>query len=683
MDNVPARILAMSAEVFISYAAKDRERVLGLVERLRKAGVTVWIDQAGIDVSTMWSQEIVSAIKGCKVMLLSISPHSTGSENVVKELALASERKKPIIPVHLEAAEIPETMEYQLAGIQRVEYFMENEDVAFKAMLRSLVKRGVHVDEEGAGLDKNEGFQTSIASHAPEPQKTTVSANRKVGFVTPLLVLAVIGLVLALVLRPEKSPETSGDQAAPGEKSEPVQAKQNKTSITVLPFRNIGPSNNESFLADGMHEEIDAMLSMTPSLTVKNASRMKDMALDPRSVGEALKVDSVLTGTVRQFDGQLRVTVKLVSTKTEENIWASTFDKSESDIFSVQREIAQKVVEGLKLNLGAGQQDIIVNRQTKDLEAYNLYINGRKMWKTRTREGMRDSIEKFEIALSKDPDFALAYVGIADAYNQLVMYSHSPPEVSFPKAKEELKKALALNDSLSEAHASLGFIYYIYDWNWDAAEKSLKKALALNPNYPDARRWLSHVHITKGNYPSALKEIDDGINLEPNSGNMLSTKSQYLAHRGKIDDAIKVAQAGISRNPNFIRVYEALAQAHFKAGDYDSALNAIEQGDDLYPGEYQLLKANIMASRGDHAEAKLILDEEIKKKGLDVISSTLIAKVFYILNEDIKALDYLELAIKEKDPYMSYLHVNFDWNRISDSQRFKSICKSLNLPVKP
>ena len=581
----------MSAEVFISYAARDRERVLGLVERLRKAGVTVWIDQVGIDVSTMWSQEIVSAIKSCKVMLLSISPHSTESGNVVKELALASERKKPIIPVYLEAAEIPETMEYQLAGIQRVEYFRENEDAAFKAMLRSLVKRGVHVDEEGAGLDMDEGFETSIASHAPEPQKTTVSANRKVGVVTPLLVLAVIGLVLALVLRPDKSPETSGDQAAPVEKSEPIQAKQNKTSITVLPFRNIGPSNNESFLADGMHEEIDAMLSMTPSLIVKNASRMKDMALDPRSVGEALKVDSVLTGTVRQSDGQLRVTVKLVDTKTEENIWASTFDKSESDIFSVQREIAQKVVEGLKLKLGAGQQDLIVNRQTKDLEAYNLYINGRKMWKTRTREGMRDSIEKFELALSKDPKFALAYVGIADAYNQLVMYGHSPPEVSFPKAKDELKKALALNDSISEAHASLGFISWVYDWNWDAAEKSLKKALSINPNYPDARRWLSHVHITMGNISSALEEIDKGIKLEPNSGNMISTKSIYLTHSEKIDDAIKTAQAGITKNPSFIRLYEALAVAHLNAGDYDSALNALEQGDNLHPGEYQLHKS--------------------------------------------------------------------------------------------
>ena len=425
------------------------------------------------------------------------------------------------------------------------------------------------------------------------------------------------------------------------------------------------------------------MLSMTPSLIVKNASRMKDMALDPRSVGEALKVDSVLTGTVRQSGAQLRVTVKLVNTKTEENIWASTFDKSESDIFAVQREIAQKVVEGLKLKLGEGQQGLIVNRQTKDLEAYNLYINGRKMWKTRTREGMRDSIEKFELALSKDPKFALAYVGIADAYNQLVMYGHSPPEVSFPKAKNELKKALALNDSISEAHASLGFISWVYDWNWDAAEKSLNKALSINPNYPDARRWLSHVHITMGNISSALEEIDKGIKLEPNSGNMLSAKSEYLAHSGKIEAAIKTAQEAFSRNPSFIFSHQALAQAHLMAGNHDSALKSLEQGDELYPGEFQLTKAEISATRGDYAEAKKILNNEIKKRGTDVISSTEIAWCFYLIEEDIKALDYLELAIKEKDTRIVYLHANFDWKRISSTERFKSISKKLNLPLKP
>jgi tetratricopeptide (TPR) repeat protein len=186
-----------------------------------------------------------------------------------------------------------------------------------------------------------------------------------------------------------------------------------------------------------------------------------------------------------------------------------------------------------------------------------------------------------------------------------------------------------------------------------------------------------------GNISSALEEIDKGIKLEPNSGNMISTKSIYLTHSEKIDDAIKTAQAGITKNPSFIRLYEALAVAHLNAGDYDSALNALEQGDNLHPGEYQLIKANIMAARGDQAEAKLILDKEIKKKGLDVISSTGIAKAFYLLNEDIKALDYLEMAIKEKDHGITYLHVNFDWNRIGDSQRFKAICKRLNLPAQP
>ena len=178
-----------------------------------------------------------------------------------------------------------------------------------------------------------------------------MSPGRKSSLVTPLLVLAVIGLVLALILRPDKSTETPKGQNAEIEKNVATPVKPFKTSITVLPFRNMGPQEKESFLADGMHEEIDAMLSMTPSLTVKNASRMKDSELDPRAIGDALKVDAVLTGTVRQSGGQLRVTVKLVDTKTEANIWAKTFDKTESDVFSVQRDIAQSVAEGLNWSL--------------------------------------------------------------------------------------------------------------------------------------------------------------------------------------------------------------------------------------------------------------------------------------------------------------------------------------------
>ena len=229
----------------------------------------------------------------------------------------------------------------------------------------------------------------------------------------------------------------------------------------------------------------------------------------------------------------------------------------------------------------------------------------------------------------------------------------------------------------------MGFISWVYDWNWDAAEKSLNKALSINPNYPDARRWLSHVHITMGNISSALEEIDKGIKLEPNSGNMLSAKSQYLAHSGKIESAIKTAQEAFSRNPSFIFSHQALAEAHLMAGNHDSAIKSLEQGDELYPGEFQLTKAEISATRGDYAEAKKILNNEIKKRGTDVISSTEIAWCFYLIEEDIKALDYLELAVKEKDTRIVYLHANFDWKRISSTERFKSISKKLNLPLKP
>ena len=667
----------MSAEVFISYAARDRERVLGLVERLRGAGVTVWIDQAGIDVSTMWSQEIVSAIKGCKVMLLSISPNSTESENVVKELALASERKKPIIPVYLEAAEIPETMEYQLAGIQRVEYFREKEDSAIEAMLRSLVKRGVHVDEKFTRNDLDEGLVSSLASHNPSIEKTSIKKEREIGLLTPILVLAIIGLILALFLKPgnENKPPIS-----PIAKEKNV---TNKTSIAVLPFRNIGPADSESFLADGMHEEIDAMLSMTPSLTVKNASRLKDSVLDPKAVGAALKVDSVLTGTVRQSEGKLRVTVKLIDTKSEENIWASTFDKNESDIFSVQREIAEKVLDGLKLELGQEQENQLTKRQTKDIEAYNLYIQGRQLWNTRTREGMRDSIEKFELALNKDKNFALAHVGIADAYNFLVGYGHSPSRVTYPKAKQELNKAFTINENLSEAYASLGWIKYNFDWDWNAAEKALKNALKIDQNNPEARRWLSHLYMLLGKYDEAIQEIDLGIEIMPKSANMLTSKATYLLNIERLEETILILKEAEEYEPEFVGNFTPRILAEALNGNFKEAEDAYSRGSKLYNGRFEIEKSIMLSLMGNKIESEKILNLELNKSESKIVSSASIATAYYFLENYEKTYSYLELAIKEKDPWLTTNFNRFNFNKIANKEKFKYIKRTINLTAKP
>ena len=251
--------------------------------------------------------------------------------------------------------------------------------------------------------------------------------NRKIGVVTPLLVLAVIGLVLALVLRPSEENETLRDLAP-----------NLQNSIAVVPFRNIGPKSENDYLAEGMHEEINAMLSIAPNLMVKDGSRFKEQSNDVKIIGQSLEVDSIVTGTVMQANGRLRVIVKLVDASTEANLWTKTFDKTEGDFFTIQREIAQSVAEGLSVNLDGEFESLITKRQTENLEAYNLYLEARLLWNTRNKDKMYQAIEKYELALAKDPQFALGHVGIAECYNMIAGYGFSPPSIAYPKAKRAL-----------------------------------------------------------------------------------------------------------------------------------------------------------------------------------------------------------------------------------------------------
>ena len=315
----------MSPEVFISYAAKDRNRVLGLVKRLRNVGVTVWIDQAGIDVSTMWSQEIVNAIRDCKVMILSISPHSTESENVVKELALASERKKPIIPVYLEPANIPGTMEYQLAGIQRVEYFAKSEDTAFRAMVRSLIKRGVTVKAPREEFEGNDTVEASLADH-----QSHVQLNRKKPTANPIIISATIILVAILTyfLVSNKENQLRGLKDQPLQietkesqialrKTKTLQLSSEPLSITklaVLPFKVLGSTDNK-FIAEGMTMELISKLQPISGLTViasNSTMKFKDSPLSPIEIGQQLNAGSLLQGTIQQGSDKLKVIVTLV-----------------------------------------------------------------------------------------------------------------------------------------------------------------------------------------------------------------------------------------------------------------------------------------------------------------------------------------------------------------------------------
>ncbi len=669
----------MVAEVFISYAARDRIRVLSLVKRLREAGVSVWIDQSGIDVSSMWSQEIVSAIKGCKVMLLSISPNSTESENVVKELALCSERKKPIIPVYLKPSEIPETMEYQLAGIQRVEYFEHNEEAAFTAILRSLAKRDVFVSENA--LREDQKYRHELPDTPAVHNQVDKSARQKVKFVLSAIFLVTVGFTLALLLRPGKNSDHLTGYSPVSNPEELAKPKEHRSSLAIIPFRNIGPVGERSFLAEGMHEEINAMLSMAPNLIVKDGKRFKESTLGPKDIGISLNVDSVLTGSVMQSDGKLRVIVKLVDSATETNLWAKTFDKTKGDFFKVQREIAENVAEGLSISLSSEYKSLITERQTNSLEAYNLYLEGRSLWNSREKEKMYKAVEKYELAIFKDPQFALGYVGIAECYNMLSSYHYSPPKIAYPKAKRYLEEALEINENISELHSSLGWYYWNYEYDFDRAEASLHRALSINPNSPEANRWYAQLRSIRLN-PASIEEIKRAVMLEPNSPITRSVQFMILTSFSRLTEAKVVAAKVRELDSEHTLAHFGGIEVLCLEKKYREALTAVEEvmTREDKPFWYGV-KGFVLGKLGRKEEAYSAINSLKEMSSKDNVPAMFIATIYYAVGAHEKAIAVMKNSINNKTFNTYVWDPRKHWKDLHDNESFKKLYSDIGLPI--
>jgi len=573
----------MNEEVFISYAAKDRERVLGLVKRLRDAGVTVWIDQAGIDVSTMWSQEIVNAIRDCKVMLLSISPHSTESENVVKELALASERKKPIIPVYLEPADIPGTMEYQLAGIQRVEYFADNEDAAFRAMIRSLAKRGVAVDAAKAGLEGDDALDASLAAHRNKTQPKPKPLLAKRG-VLAAAVLAVV-VIAALLLMPseETKPSDQGDSQASAPlgqaETQPATVETlNTNKLVVLPFKVLGDGDKGDNFSYGLVSDLTMKLQRVPGLTVisQRSAAAQDSTKPFEEIGQALKVGSIITGDVLESDGDVRVNVKLVDANSGALQWSESYDGTLDGILKLQSQIAQSVAKQLKGVLGVEETANLAKPETTSAKAYELYLQGRKEWKKRTKESFVAAIDLFNQAIALDENFALAYVGIADVRLMETFYSISYPKEAVEKAREASEKALEINPNLGEAMTNLAMITMSFDYDLIKAEELFLKAMKYNPNHAITFTWGGACANFSGRYDESLRRANRALEVDPS--NAISIHGVSLTHvfSKDLEAAKQISTAGLKKYPGFHRLVWDLSICHILNGEPQKAIEVFE-----------------------------------------------------------------------------------------------------------
>src|SRR5947207_9471091 len=359
-------------------------------------------------------------------------------------------------------------------------------------------------------------------------------------------------------------------------------------SIAVLPFENASNEPNTDYLAEGISEALINSLSELQQLRViarPMAFRYKQKDVDPRQVGRELGVAAVLTGKVRQMQDALNVQVDLVNAVTGAEIWGAGYDRKITDLVAVKQAIAQEVTAKLKLKLSSEEQRRLVKRDSTNAEAYQFYLRGRYFWNKRTSDGIKQAIEHFQQSIERDPNFALGYVGLADSYTGLTFYNFVAPHEAMPKAKESAIKALTLDDTLAEAHATLAHILTNYDWNWSAAEKEFKRSIELKPEYATAHQWYAIHYLTAmGRLEEAVDDMKKALELEPASLVMNTFMGATLYYAGRYDEAIDQCRRTIQMDPNFAVAHWHLGLAYEQKQVLDAATEEFTKAISLSAG---------------------------------------------------------------------------------------------------
>ena len=351
-----------------------------------------------------------------------------------------------------------------------------------------------------------------------------------------------------------------------------------KKRIAVLPFLNISPDPKDEYFADGLTEELIARLSMISGLKViarTSIMRYRGTAKSVREIGKELESGSVLEGSVRKAADRLRVTAQLIDATTQEHLWVQNYDRQLEDVFAIQTEVAQNVADALKTQLLDQERQQIEKKPTGDISAYSFYLKGRYLWNERNKESLEKSIKYFEEAIERDPEFALAYSGIADSYTVLVDHGYLAQSEGGRKAQDAATKALELDDTLAEAHTSLACILSA-KWDWIRAEEEFAKALRINPNYMTAHHWYS-IHLAYlGRLDEAIREAKIAEELDPLSPMIHTYAGIVYLHARQYDVAMKEHEKALELDPNFVPAHGNLADLYLAKSMFKEALAELE-----------------------------------------------------------------------------------------------------------
>ena len=456
-------------------------------------------------------------------------------------------------------------------------------------------------------------------------------------------------------------------------------------SIAVIPFANQNKDPGAEWISDGLTESIINNLTQLPNLKViarSSVFRYKGRESDPIAVGKELGVRAVLTGRLTQRGNSMLISAELIDIRDNKQLWGEQYERQLSDMLSVQREIAREITNNLRPTLSGVEQSRMDKQYTADSEAYQLYLKGRFYWNKRTPADLQKAIPFFEQAIEKDPTYALAYSGLADSYALLTAYTNEPPRKLMPKAKEAALKALALDDKLAEAHASLGQITAYYDYDFPTAEREYRRAIELNPNYASAHQWLAeHLAAMKRN-DEALVEIQRALELDPVSVIMNRIHADILVDGRKYDEGIKQYYKAIELDPNFPTSHYFLARAYEAKHMYDQAVEEYTKAATIGGVNPEVLKSmkDTYAKSGWKAYAQMNLDRLVTQSPRQQLPPFVIATFHARLDRKDEALMWLEKGYEERDFRMTILSVAFEFDGFRNDPKFQELVRRMGLP---
>ena len=514
-----------------------------------------------------------------------------------------------------------------------------------------------------------EGFP--LGSKVKPRQETFVAtiSRKKLFLPTLFIALAIIAVIIWQVLL---------------QKGHVPSASSSKPSIAVLPFDDLSPQKDLGYLCLGLPESLINALTKVEDLRVPASTSsfsFRGKEQDMQEIGEKLSVETVLRGSVQKAENRVRIIAQIIEVGDESILWSEQYNREMDDVFAIQDEITLAIVDKLKLELLGGEKAKLVKRYTENSEAYDLYLKGQFFWKKRTEEALKKGIEYFERAIEKDPNFALAYAGLAQCYCLLGFWGYNPPRSVWPKAKTLVKKALELDDKLAEAHSVLSLISLWYDWDWLAFEKHIQQAKELNPGHAYSHHTNAEYYRIMGRFDEAIEEEKRALELDPLSIVYHTVLGHFLRQSGRWDEAIEQLHKTLEMDSNFYLTHMILGWAYESKGRYKEAIAAYQKAIKLTGGSSHVmgLLGFAYAKSGQRATAVNMLRELEERSKQSYVPKTSIAAIYAALGEIDKAFEWYEKAYKERDQTLFYLERTPDLEIFYSDPRYTALRKKMGL----